>query len=284
MTKFLRNYLLTIQGADGQDIEIAPPFTMSFNINRGTGSSLNAGQISVLNLSPTIREQLFEDRIDVRNYRGINLQAGYNSELALIFKGNITQASSQRQGSDIITQFECRDGDFATRGALSNRTFAGGSLKDLVTGLAGDFNTVQVSEVGELGDEVIKPVVLVGNSYDLIKTYTKDKVFIDLEELKVLKEDEVVEGLIPAFNSNTGLLNTPKREGAFLTIDTVFEPRIISGQVVDISSRINPAYDGQYKVIGMRHQGVISDAVGGEIRSSFDLLVGSQLFGGFTKV
>jgi len=38
-------------------------------------------------------------------------------------------------------------------------------------------------------------------------------------------------------------------------------------------------YNGQYKVIGMVHSGIISEAVGGSCTSRFNLLLGSRYFG-----
>ena len=281
--KFGRNYRLTIESDDGEAIVIEPPLTVQFNIVRNTMATLNHMQLSIYNLSEENRNRIFQDRFNPRVYKRIILQAGYES-LSTVFIGNIFQASSARNGSNIITSIDARDGGFDTTGTLTNVTLDGGSLKDVIRALASDFEHVSVGEIGGEEKQFLRPLVLSGNTYSIINKYTNKSAYIDLEELKVLDDNQVIVGEVPLINSETGLLETPKREDAFLTIKTIFEPRIIMGQVIEIESSVNNAFDGQYKVIGVTHSGVISEAVGGDCTSEFNLLVGSQLFGEFNKV
>lgn len=281
--KFGRNYRLTVETVDGDFIVIENPSTIQFTITRSTQSTLNSMQLNVFNLSANTRDKIFQDRFNPKFYKKIVLEAGYEN-LSVVFQGNIFRANSRRVGTDILTFIDCRDGGFDTRSTLSNISLNGGSYKDIVKALAGSFEKIKLGDIGDITGEARRNVILSGNSFSLIKKYSNDRAFIDLEELKVLKEDEVLEGEVQVLESDTGLLGTPVHDDAYLTIDTIFEPRIIMGQLIEIRSEVAPVYDGQYKVIGVTHQGIISGAVGGEAKSTFNLLVGSQLFGGFNKV
>lgn len=281
--KFGRNYRLTIEPDDGEAIVIEPPFTVQFNIVRNTMASLNHMQLSILNLSEETRNRIFQDRFNPREYKRVVFQAGYDN-LSTVFIGNIFQASSSRAGTDIVTNIDARDGGFDTTGALTNTTIEGGTLQDVIRALAGNFERITPAEIGGEDKKFRRPLVLVGNTYSLIRKYTDNRAFVDLEELKVLDDKQATVGIVPLINSETGLLETPKREDASLTIETIFEPRIIMGQILEVQSSVNKAYDGQYKVIGVTHSGTISGAVGGECKSQFNLLVGTQLFGGFEIV
>lgn len=283
--KFGRNYRIIIEAnTDNELIIIEPPFTIAFNVKRSTLGTLNTMQLSIYNLKPSTRDQIFQDRFNPGNYKRIILQAGYD-QLSTIFIGNIFQANSERNGSDIITSIDARDGGFDTGGTLSNLTIDTGSVQDVVRALANDFENVTAGTIaGDTETQFRKPVVLNGNTFSLIKKYTKNKAFIDLEQVNYLSDDEVVEGVLPVINSETGMLGTPKRDNAYLTIKTLFEPRIVMGQLLEVQSSTAPVYDGQYKVIGVTHSGVISDSIGGNCESTFELLIGSQLFGGFNKV
>ena len=100
------------------------------------------------------------------------------------------------------------------------------------------------------------------------------------EENKV--EGKFSKGVL-AINTKTGLLGTPILQGAFLTVETILEPRIKVGQLVEIESSYNTAFNGQYKVIGIRHIGVISEAVSGEAKTTLELLVGDRIINQLKK-
>lgn len=281
-SKFIRQYRLTIEPDEGEAIVIENDLTVNFNIQRSTMATLNSMQLSIYNLGESARRRIFQDRFKIGNYKRVILQAGYDS-LSTVFIGNIFQANSFREGTEVVTLIDARDGGFDTTGTVTSQAIDGGTLSDVIKALAGDFEHVKVGTVNADG-EFRRPLILNGNNFELIKKYAGDKAFIDLEELNVLKENDVISGDVPLITSETGLLSTPRRDDAYLTIDTIFEPRIVMGQVLEVQSSIAPEFDGQYKVIGVTHNATISGAVGGEAKSTFQLLVGSQLFGGFNEL
>jgi hypothetical protein len=115
----------------------------------------------------------------------------------------------------------------------------------------------------------------------LINQSTGDNFFIDLETAYVLKDNEVLNGSVTLIHSDTGLLGTPKREDTFLEFEMIFESSLILGQIIEIQSEIQKQYNGQYKIIGINHTGIISGAVAGKLTTKVQLLLGSQVFGGF---
>jgi hypothetical protein len=144
--------------------------------------------------------------------------------------------------------------------------------------LAGQFPTIEIGAIGDYPEVLQRGVTLNGNTYKLLRDYAGEDVFIDNNKIFVMKNSEAVEGGVPAINVDSGLLETPRRGDGFLTVTTLFEPRITINQIVDLESKILPVYNGQYKVTGVQHQGIISEAVGGDLRSTFDLFVGSNRF------
>tara|TARA_R110000851_G_scaffold306239_4_gene464495 strand:- start:101 stop:952 length:852 start_codon:yes stop_codon:yes gene_type:complete len=282
--KFGRNYRLTLESnVEGETIIIEPPFTVQFDIKRSTMSSANTMQISIFNLSRKTTSAIFQDRFNPKDYKRIILQAGY-SELSTVFIGNIFQANTVRAGAETVTFIDARDGGFDTSGTITSTALSGGKVEDVLKALANNFPNIKEGKITGVEGKFRKPVILNGNNFQLMKKYSNDKVFVDLEKINVLNDNDVLEGDLPLITSETGLLGTPRRDDAYLTIDTLFEPRIVMGQLVEIKSDIAPQYDGQYKVIGVTHKAVISEAISGEAKSTFNLLVGSQLFGGFNKV
>lgn len=276
--KFGRSYRLVIDPKDGGDpIIITSPLTCQFWMKRNTMSSLNYLSVDIYNLGPQLRDRIFQDRFVVRD-RTITMEGGYDS-LSLMFKGIIFEANSSRDSTNIITRIEARDGNFDVSTTKTFRTIdKGQSIKQILEFLTGQFPTLERGAIGNYDDVLQRPVVLNGNTYDLMKRYSAGDVHIDNNKIFVLKKNEGIEGEVPAINIDTGLLESPRRDEGFLSVTTLFEPRITIDQIVDLKSEISPIYNGQYKVQGVLHQGVISESVNGPCRSTFDLWTGNTVF------
>lgn len=276
--KFGRSYRVVIDPKDGGDpIIIAMPITVQFWVKRNTMSSLNYMSLDIYNLSPNLRDRIFQDRYVVRD-RTVTLEGGYDS-LSLMFKGIIFEANSARDGTNIITRIEARDGNFDVSSTKTFQTIERGkSVKDVLEFLTGQFPTLERGAIGSYDDTLNRPVVLNGNTYDLLKKYSAGDVHVDNNKVFILKKNEVIEGEIPVINIDTGILETPRRDDGFLNVTTLFEPRVTIDQIIDLQSAIMPIYNGQYKVLGVMHQGIISEAVGGACRSTFDLWTGNTVF------
>lgn len=275
-----------------QAIEIRNPITIEFDIVRNTSSSLNSATFRVYNLSETNRNLIFQNRTSINNLgirRKVILQAGYNTalnrddELSTIFRGDLLEAYSYRQGPDVITYINAQDGGFAAYNSVSNKTLdAGTTFRDIAIELINGLKGVKLGKVGDIEGTTTRPTVLNGNSFQLLTKHYKDQVFIDLGKANIVNENEYIEtngGKVLLITSKTGLLATPQRQGSNIVIDMLFEPRIIVGQLVEINAQFNKLFDGQYKVMGIKHSGIISDAVNGDCRTSLQLYIGNQLLG-----
>lgn len=285
MIKFGRNYRLTIDPGDGgPPIILTMPLTLRFTLQRNVMSNLNFVTIDIFNLSEKLRNRIFQDRYVFR-YKTITLEIGYDT-LFTVFKGYIFEASSAREGSDIVTTIQSRDGNYEVNTSQVFQTYSDGkTLADVFKFLIGQFPpSLTLGAVGDFPEKILRPVVLNGNVYDLLKQYSQNQVFIDLGKVFVLKQNETVAGQISEISLETGILETPRRDDGFLTVTTLMEPGVSMGQEVSLKSAIMPIYNGTYKVLGVLHQGIISAAIGGSCRSTFNLFTGTQTFGSFNQV
>lgn len=284
--KFDRDYRLTIEMNDGSGaIVIQPPFTIQFTINRNVAASINTMDLAIYNLGEITRNRIFQDRYNTDLNHKVILEAGYGGDLSTIFVGTIFEANSCREGVDVVTRINSRDGGYDVTSVKTFTTLKGGStIKEVVQSLVGDFTKdpagrVTLGSIGDFGDTLQRPVVLEGNTYNLIQKYTDNACYIDLEKAHILKDNEAIIGSVPLISSETGMLTTPRRDDSFLVVTTLFEPRILMGQVVQLDSKTLKEYNGQYKVYGVQHQGIISGAVGGRCISIFSLRTGNRPFG-----
>ncbi len=280
--KFQRSFRITIDPKDGfPPIVITDPFTCQFWVQRNTMSSLNHMSLDIYNLGQATRNRIFQDRFQILN-RTVVFEAGYDT-LSTVFSGIIFEANSSRDRTNIITRIEARDGHYDVSTNKTFQTIQSKTLKDVFNFLIGQFSNDPLSnlELGAIGNydqPTNRPVALNGNTYDLLKSYSQNQVFIDMGKVYVLQNTEVLDDIIPIINPSTGLLETPRRDDGFLTITTLFEPNINIGRMVRLQSEILPIYNGDYKVMGVMHQGMISQAVCGVARSIFNLYVGNNQF------
>lgn len=287
MAKLNRIYKLTIQtNLLSEALEVTNPITIDFNVSRSIYAGVNSMDIDIYNLAPKNRNILFQDTYDPNAYKSIVLEAGYQGMgLSVIFIGNIFNAYSYRRGVDIITHIHAMDGGLETAQTTTSTTFNSGTpLSDVINGLMGSFSHLKRG-TQNIDDYTFKrPIVLDGNTFKLIRKYTNNNVFIDLEEINIMKPTDVITGYVPLINDQSGLLGTPQRRNTSLSIDMMFEPRIVIGQIIEVQSSIAPQFDGQYKVIGLNHKGIISDSLAGTCTTNIELFVGAQLFGKFNVI
>lgn len=305
MIKFGRNYRLTIadpqpatitalKGSppEGKALIIEYPITAQFVVNRTTGSSLNSLDIQLLNLNKSSRDRIFQDRYsyfsqgrgDVSR-RYCKLEAGYGDNLYTIFEGNVFEAGSVRRGVDIITHINAVDGGYDTNLSQLFQTFkgtSGGALsqKQLIEALTAQFPYLTVGAVRDNGIVFNRPVSVSGNIYEQIKVYAGNTpVFIDLGKVYVLEQFQVVKDDVITVDASTGLLETPNRNGNSLDLTTLFEPSVSVGRKIQLTSTVLPEYNGAYKVSAIRHQCIMSGAVGGECRTTLGLIINGAPFG-----
>lgn len=280
--KYGRNYKLTIglasTGIDSSAIIITPPLTLTFDVRRGVSCSVQEGTFTIYNLHEHTRKLVYQDRQNLGVFKFIILEAGYGNNLSTIFTGQIRQAFSIRRGVDWVTEITAWDAGTSMANGVTNKTLPAGATKAQVFNqLFSDIPYVASPVItGGLIGTYSRGIVMYGNSWGIAKRLCPPQynLFIDNNTPFLISYDEYIEGGIPIINSEMGLLETPRREDANLEVKIIFEPRIIIGQAVELQS-LETVFNSQYKVVGIHHQGTISDAVCGECTTLLSLWVGA---------
>lgn len=293
--RFNRNYKLTIDPKDGGSlIVIQPPFTCRFWMVRNILASLNQCSVDVYNLSLTNRRRIFQDRYDyspVMNNgvdvgaRTFKFEAGYGNLLYTLFSGTMQIASSAREGVNLITRIESLAGMSDVALSTINITLpAGVTLQEVFKTLIGKFTNTQYGFVSAFDQVFPRPVVLNGKPWELVQQYAQNgntsngtttpiDAYIDNGKAYVMfRTDKLIVPTIPLISAATGLLETPRREQSSISVTTLLNTEIQVNTLCEIDSVIEPAYNGQYAVLGLQHSGTISEAVSGDCRSTFFVL------------
>lgn len=282
--KFGRAYRLTVVPlSTGSPIIIELPFTMQLSMVVDSGSYMNQIDIDVLNLSEEHRNQIYQDRYVLGTAPNLILEAGY-ANLYRIFYGRIFEANSSREGSNIVTRIRGLDSNVDVNNTQVYQTLQSGqTLGSVLQYIIGQFpNLQQGNDLAAFDTPFNRAVSLNGNAWNLLKQYSSGNVFISNGKIYVLRPQDVLNSTT-IIDADTGLLETPRRDQGALWITTLFEPSVQVGQQLQFQSKIQPNYNGTYKVLGVAHRGVISGAVCGKLISTFRLLAPNQ-FGSFNVV
>jgi hypothetical protein len=283
--KFGRQYQLSIEvKPDAQNITTSNvvlelPFTVEFEVNRDNSPSAQTGTFKILNLSAKTRNLLFKDPWNTAEFRAIQFRAGYNGVLSLLFNGTVKSCVSYRDSgsTEFVTEIEAYDGAYGMMNGDTSKTFVGGTtakqiIQELNNNLPGTSST---PVVGNWPAVTARGSVYSGNTWKHIYALTNGLAVIDNGQLKCLQENEVIEAEIPVINSDSGLLGSPRRSEQAIEVDMIFEPRLTLSQLVYLESTVNPQLNGPYKVMGIHHQGTISDAVCGDAKTTVKLWTGT---------
>lgn len=278
MIKFGLNYKLKIQVNDTEEIEVKYPISCDFNIDRNTLSQANTSSFSLVNLDENTRNKIYKDQYQTTIYKGIEFYAGYGNDLSLLFKGNIKRAYSERIGTEFYTKIEAYDGGFAFVNGYSARSFtAGTSQNKVLDSLVSDLPNLKKGVVGKgFEDDLKRGNVYNDNTMKVLRAITNDHVFVDNEKVNILLDEECLQGSVVKINANTGLIGTPLKEESSITFNIIFEPRLLVGQALYLESQTEKNFNGNYKVIGFKHSGMISGSVPSKVITSCNLWYGEN--------
>lgn len=255
MIRFIRDYQLTV-GIGSRAVIVRPPMRIAFSASKSTDTSLNKLILKVWNLKPANRLALVKDEDDTDEYIPLELSVGYQGKNVLIFRGSVHKGEYTREGADFINTIECLDGGVDALNSFTSVTVRG---KDqaIRAALADMPNTGEGSITQH--EPLIRPKVLVGNSARLITDMLDDdeSMFIDNEQLFVLRDDEVRDSRAPLVSARTGLIGIPKSSKGEVTFDTLINPMLQVAGLCKLESVTNPDLNGVYRIERIDYSGDI---------------------------
>lgn len=267
------------------------PLSLEFDIERQNLTNAGHFVLKIYGLGENNRNFIRKDYSQTYLYKRCQLKAGYGPVLSTIAQGNINRAFSFRGDSGWVTQIEGFDGGFDYLNSDTNLSFGAGTpVPTIIAALTQKLSFIRQGIIGPIAASSLpldKGEAHVGSTLDLLDDVTSGSAFVDLETLHILADSECLEGPLPVIDSKSGLLGTPIWQDAFLTIEMIFEPRVIVGQMIVLNSlsgfvptnttQVNRTVNGQWKVVGIKHRGMISDTVAGDALTSLSLSQGTGI-------
>lgn len=268
--RFGRNYSLEIITLNNQKITIQPELRITFDVTKSVKGSLNNGTIQIYNLSQTNRNLIIKDediteedknkektktedgtRTLPTDYMQFELKAGY-SKIETIFKGAISKASSKKQGAEFVTTIEAYDGLYDMQNSYTSKVVKGNISEQVIK----DMPTVKKGKITEQ-NPLLRPRVLVGNSFKILEENLalNETYYVDDGVIHIIKEKEVTNSYIPLVNSETGLLNTPEKLQKEVKFETMMNPLLRIGGLMQLESLYDKRFNGIYKINTIHYTG-----------------------------
>jgi len=225
LNRFIRDYELIITLTSNEVVKIIPEIRIQFEVNKSIYGGLNSCKIKIYNLSEDKRMKLVKDKEDNTILMPFLFKAGYN-KLETLFKGNVWEAYSVKQGADFVTFISSLDGGYDFVNSFTSKTVKNDNYIDYIINDMPNTNKGRITNKKRL----VRPKVLVGNSCKL-------------------------DDFIPLVNARTGLLETPVKKNQEVTFKTLLNPSLKIGGLVELESIGAKHLNGVYKIVTIKYSG-----------------------------
>lgn len=292
MQKFDRNYKIIFEIGTRKfteyypemEIEVAYPFTLKFDVSQGANLS-NAGEctLQLYNLKEDDQRALYKDFYNNEKYILMQVYAGYQDTMPLIFFGFVNQCMTYRQGgsTEYITEISADNNSLIALYGFVNATFTAGSKAvDIIQEMLKDTYGYALGYITPQIKSLPRDKTFIGQTLDLLgKEYGDYNIWIDKGELNILADNEIIPADdLMVITSESGLLGSPRRANQFLMLEMLFEPRIKVGQAIELLSDSIPWFNQVYKVQAVEHRGIISPVQSGQAVTKLTLSLGETIF------
>lgn len=243
--QFGRVCSLVVFGNDLDGLDLSE-LRIKFSVKRSDTITPNTADIRVYNLEE-------ETALRIRKeFTKVILQAGYEGNFGVIFKGNIKQVIIGRESAtDTFIDIVAGDGDRAYNFAVINTTLLEGATQQDQVDAAATAMTpkgVTAGHIGEMPTEALpRGKVMYGNARNYLRDVaqtTQKSVSIQDEQITFVPQKGYLPGERVVLTSKTGMIGTPQQTNEGVNVKCLLNPNIKIGSSVEI----NNASIAQYKI------------------------------------
>ncbi len=213
---------------------------VSFFVEKTLTSEPNTAEIKIYNLNDANRKTLRDQQ-----HIPVLLKAGYAGSVGLLFKGDLTEVFSQREGPDWVTTIRSGDGLVALRSAVVQQSFkAGTPMLDVLKSMAktlGISTGDAIQKLERLGLENIDNSMAVsGNSMNQLHKALKPlglEASIQDNALQILVSGKALEQTAVLLSPETGLLGSPQLSNhGVLRVQALLNHELFPGRKIKVDS------------------------------------------------
>jgi len=234
--QYKRVYELTVIPPGGE-ARIIKGLRVNFEITKSILSFPNLARITLYNPNQDTLSALEE------KYTRIVLNAGYEGDLRLLFKGDVRNVFQTKTGRDRLLTIYSGDGEKSWQNATFNKTLSESlSVSSAIQEVLKTFSDVNIGTLQGLPQvaDKIRGQVLSGSSKDIMDNFAEEYGFswsIQDGEIVITPEQEPLEGdeavLITAA---TGMIGSPTVTEIGADVTTLLNPRLLPNRAFLIES------------------------------------------------
>lgn len=213
---------------------------IKFVVKKSNSMTPNVADIRVYNLSEKTAIQIKKE------FKKVILEAGYEGNSGVIFKGNIKQVIIGRESAtDTFVDIMAGDGDLAFNFSIINKTLAAGaSLQNQVDEAIKSMNIkgVTAGSIEGLNEQKLtRGKVMYGNSREFLRAAAESSNTdwsIQEERVNFVPVTSYLPGEVVVLTSETGMIGTPQQTNEGLNVKCLLNPKIkVGGRIqVDVKS------------------------------------------------
>ena len=241
---FNRKYDLTIIPPDSTEGKVIKGLRIVFKVTKSIISTPNLCEITLYGINDNTAALLG------KKYTNIILNAGYESKVRLIYKGQIKNTFINKSGTEHTATIYCGDGEAAWESAIFNKTIASNvTIKSAIKDIVSTFSSVaqEASKVIE-GDtsaldsitDRLEPQTLIGSSKDILDKMAKDYGFewsIQDSEVVILNEEQTLaDTQAILIRADTGMIGSPTVTEIGADVVTLLNPDALPNKLIKIES------------------------------------------------
>lgn len=234
--QYKRAYDLTIIPTDGES-RVIKDLRVNFEITKSVLSFPNLCKIVIYNPN--------EDTLSAlqKKFTKIIINAGYEGDLRLLFKGEIRNVFQAKNGTDRLITVYAGDGEKDWQNATFNKTFTENvSISSAIEEVLKSFEEVTVGVVNGLPQvaDKLRGQTLSGSSKDILDQFSDEYGFtwsIQDGEVIITPVESPLEGDEAVLvSSATGMLGSPTVTEIGADVTTLLNPRMLPNKAFKIES------------------------------------------------
>lgn len=234
--QYKRVYELTVIPPDGE-ARIIRDLRVNFEITKSVLSFPNIARISIYNANQDTLSALQE------RYSRIVLNAGYEGDVRLLFKGDIRNVFQSKTGPDRVTTIYSGDGEQSWQNATFNKTLSENlSVKSAIEEVLKTFSDINIGTLEGLPDvkDKLRGQVLSGSSKDIMDNFAEEYGFtwsIQDGEIVITPDEEPLQGDEAILvNVATGMIGSPTVTEIGVDVTTLLNPRMLPNRAFKVES------------------------------------------------
>lgn len=258
----LKSYTDTTDQETNNFIDSLNSFTIKCDIKREISETNQRCKLTIYNLGEDTRQRIkknfYTDNNIIKNFRKIEVYAGYESFITLIFKGFIYTCLSYKNNTEFITELNClSNGTTAVAGNSNISLNPNYTDYEIIQQLAKTMTNVEIGYITKDTEELFHKNKR-GYSFNknaleiLIEKNKKLDIFVDNQKLYIMNEKEVRTAEIIEITAESGLMSVKEYE-IYLELTMLFEPLANLNNKVIINSESFKEYNGTYAIMGINH-------------------------------